>query len=112
VDREDLVAIFKLEANFFESQHLTLSNVLKICTSVTEGKRTCLSNSHTNWHWLIDSENIDNCRSDESLELVNQLQWVTAGITAVSLCAADCVLLFPLQALKQECDKHPITSLH
>ena len=30
----------------------------------------------------------------------------------VSLCAADCVFLFHLQALKQGCVKHPVTSLN
>jgi len=31
---------------------------------------------------------------------------------AASLCTADCVLLLPLKALRQECDKHPATSLN
>jgi hypothetical protein len=45
------------------------------------------------WHWSIDSETLGTCWSDESLELVNQQQWVTAAITTVSLCTAVCVAL-------------------
>jgi hypothetical protein len=46
------------------------------------------------------------------LELVKYQQWVTAAITTVSLRTAECLLLFPLQAFKQDYDKYPVTSLN
>ena len=51
----------------------------------------------TKWNWSINSEILDICWCDESQELLNQELWVTAGIKRVSLCAAQCLLLFPLK---------------
>jgi hypothetical protein len=35
-------------------------------------RKTCLSAGRTNWQCSVDSETLDTCWSDESLELVNQ----------------------------------------
>jgi len=59
--------------------------------------------------WSINCETLDTGWSDGSLELLNQLQWVTAG-KKESRCVLQCVLLFLLQTLTQECHKHPVTS--
>ena len=66
-----------MEPDFlFYNRHLTLRSVLKIYTYPVLPqllkRNSCLSKGRTKWNLLFDSETLDTCWSDESLELVNQ----------------------------------------
>jgi hypothetical protein len=107
----NLAAMSTLKANFFENRHLTFSSVLYLALPQLQKIKHALGTvlqSGTGQSTVT----LQILAGDELLELVNQHQWVTAAITTLSLCTAEWFLLFPLQTLKQECDKPPVTSLN
>ena len=96
----------------FYKRHVTLRSVLKIYTYLVlpqlPGRKTCLSDGRIKCNWSISSKTLDTCWFNEcfagkSVAVSNSRK------ETVSLCAAV-LLSFPLQALKQECDKHPVSS--
>ena len=95
VDREDFVAICKLETIFLFKRHVTLRSLLKIYTYPVlpqlPERKTCLSNGGIKWNWSVSSETLDTCWFNECFAGKS----VAVGNSrkeTVSLCAEVCIV--------------------